>query len=181
MGQSGREHCGNAFRTSRPGGILVSLDAGAASEQAKKAPDGRQQGLGFSVRADVVAAAVTIAAALGGCSASEIVQNWTPDPVPDLAEPNYRRIVADNIKTVFPKEIEFGALEISGVRQVVHLKGPAWLTCLKVDAHGHPQHYAIFIQGNKIIDSRAGILLDQCHKAAYTPFEVSLPPKKSET
>ena len=67
------------------------------------------------------------------------------------------------------------------MRQVVHLKGPAWLTCLKLDAHGHPQHYAIFIQGNKIIDSRVGILLDQCHKAAYTPFEVSLPPKKSET
>jgi hypothetical protein len=137
--------------------------------------------LGFSVRAFAVAAVVTVAAILGGCSASEIVQNWMPGPVPDLAEPNYRRIVADNIKTVFPKEIEFGALEISGVRPVDHLKGPAWLTCLKLDAHGHPQHYAIFIQGNKIIDSRVGILLDQCHKAAYSPFEISLPEKKSET
>ena len=133
------------------------------------------------MRAFVVAATVTIAAILGGCSASEIVQNWTPGPVPDLSEPNYRRIVAENIKTVFPRDTEFGALEISGVRPVDHLKGPAWLTCLKLDAQGHPQHYAIFIQGNKIIDSRVGILLDQCHKAAYTPFEISLPSKKSET
>jgi hypothetical protein len=133
------------------------------------------------VRAFAVTAAVTVAAILGGCSASEIVQNWALDPVSDLAEPNYRRIVADNIKTVFPKDTELGVLEISGVRQVAHLKGPAWLTCLKLDVQGHPQHYAIFIQGNKIIDSRVGILLDQCHKAAYTPFEISLPPKKSET
>jgi hypothetical protein len=130
-----------------------------------------------AVRAYVVAVAV----GLGGCSASEIVQNWTPVPARDLSEPNYRRIIADNIKTVFPKDTELGALEISGVRPVDHLKGPAWLACLKLDAHGHPQHYAIFIQGNKIIDSRVGILLDQCHKAAYTPFEISLPPKKSET
>ena len=133
------------------------------------------------MRALVAAAAVTIAAILGGCSASEIVQNLTPGPAPDLAEPNYRRIIADNIKTVFPKDTEFGALEISGVRPVDHLKGPAWLACLKLDAHGHLQHYAIFIQSNKIIDSRLGILLDQCHKASYTPFEISLPPKKSET
>jgi len=124
---------------------------------------------------------VTAAVTLGGCSASEIVQSWAPGPVADLSQPNYRRIVADNIKTVFPNQTSLGTLEISGVRPVDHLKGPAWLTCLKLDAHGNPQHYAIFIQNDKIIDTRVGILLDQCHKEAYTPFEISSPPKKSET
>jgi hypothetical protein len=167
----------NAFSPRRAGGILAASGRGNRRDGEKNSPTVGKRGW-ESVRTSVVAAVVTIAAILGGCSASEIVQNWTPGPVPDLSEPNYRRIIADNIKTVFPNKNELGTLEISGVRQVAHLKGPAWLTCLKLDAHGHPQHYAIFIQGNKIIDTRVGILLDQCHKEAYTPFEISLPPKK---
>jgi hypothetical protein len=115
-----------------------------------------------------------LAMALGGCSASELVQNWSAAPIGDLSQPNYRRIVIDNIKTLFPKA-ELGELEISGVRMVDHLKGAAWLTCLKLDAHGKPQVYAIFIQDNTIIDQRAGVVIDQCHKETYTPLEMSPP------
>ena len=130
------------------------------------------------MRAYVLALAVT----LGGCSASDLVQNWTAPPVAaDLSQPNYRRVVADNIKTVFPKQAMLGELEISGVRPVDHLKGPAWLACLKLDARGNPQHYAIFIQGDKIIDFRAGIVIDQCHKETYTPFEIAPAAKKPGT
>jgi hypothetical protein len=96
------------------------------------------------VRARVLAFAVT----LGGCSGSELVQNLGA-PVSDLPQPDYRRIVAANIKAIFPAQAEVGDLEISGVRLVDHLKGPAWLTCVKVDAHGKPQQYAVFIQGDK--------------------------------
>ena len=102
-------------------------------------------------------------------------ESGPPAPAPDLSQPNYRRIVADNIKTIFPKPDPLGELEISGVRLVDHLKGPAWLTCLKLDAHGKPQHYAIFIQGDKIIDCRAGIVIDQCHKD-YVHAVRDLPP-----
>jgi hypothetical protein len=80
-----------------------------------------------------------LAAALAGCSASEVVQNLTPAAI-DLPQPNYRRVVADNVKAVIPNVGSVGDLEISGVRLVDHLKGPAWLTCLKVDAHGKPQN-----------------------------------------
>jgi hypothetical protein len=55
---------------------------------------------------------------------------------------------------------------------VDHLRGPAWLTCLKIDARGNPQHYAIFIQNDKVIDSRASVVMDQCQKEAYGPFEL---------
>src|SRR5262245_15873518 len=51
-----------------------------------------------ALRASVLATALMLA----GCSASEIVQNWTPPPAADLSEPNYRRVVADNVKTMFP-------------------------------------------------------------------------------
>jgi hypothetical protein len=117
------------------------------------------------------ACVAAVAAALAGCSVSGLVQDLIPPPAADLSQPNHRRVVADNIKTVFPNHDNLGALEISGVRQVDHFKGPAWLTCLKLDAHGTPQLYAIFIQGNRIVDTRAGIVIDQCHKEAYTPLD----------
>ena len=59
------------------------------------------------------------------------------------------------------------------LRMVEHLKGPAWLTCLKIDARGHPQLYAIFIQNGRVIDSRASVVVDQCQKESYDPFELS--------
>jgi hypothetical protein len=131
------------------------------------------------LRASLLALTVILA----GCSASEIVQNLPPPTMPpDLSQPNYRRVVADNMKKIFSDQALLGDVEISGVRMVDHLKGPAWLTCLKLDARGSPNHYAIFMQGEKIIDSRAGIVLDQCHKETYTPFEsFPLPAKKPET
>jgi hypothetical protein len=136
-----------------------------------------------AVRTCVLALAVI----LGGCSASELVQNWTTPPVADLSQPNYRRIVADNIKLIFPNQALLGELEISGVRMVDHLRGAAWLTCLKLDTHGNPQIYAIFIQNDKIIDQRAGVVMDQCHKESYVPLDIPAPtppaanPKKPAT
>src|SRR6266478_8186077 len=127
----------------------------------------------------VCAYLAALAVALAGCSASEVVQNLTPAAI-DLPQPNYRRVVADNVKAVIPNVGSVGDLEISGVRLVDHLKGPAWLTCLKFRAHvnpvggqsapnstatgdavvaplapssttsGNPQYHAIFIQGDKI-------------------------------
>src|SRR6516165_10957619 len=48
------------------------------------------------VRAYLVALAVT----LGGCSASEVVQNLPPAGAIDLPQPNYRRVVADNVRAI---------------------------------------------------------------------------------
>jgi hypothetical protein len=83
---------------------------------------------------------LAVALAVGGCSGSEIVQNLAPAVAPELAPPNYRRIVADNIKVIFPAQTSLGDVEISGVRPVDHLKGPAWVTCLKVVVRDTPQH-----------------------------------------
>jgi hypothetical protein len=161
-----------------------------------------------SLHLAVPAYLLTLAVTLAGCSASEVLQNWTSAPAtptaPDLSQPNYRRVVADNIRTIFPKVETLGDLEISGVRLVGHVKGPAWITCLKFRAQvdpvvgqsapnstqtgepvvaesaprsttsGNPQYYAIFIQGDKIIDSRGGVVIDQCYKETFQPFD--LPP-----
>ena len=96
-----------------------------------------------------------LAGLLCGCSASDLVENWSASPAPDLSQPNYRRIIADNIKTIFPKQDPIGDLEISGLRRVDHLRGPAWLACLKLNARSNPQLYAIFIRDSKIVDWRS--------------------------
>ena len=127
------------------------------------------------------ASVLVLAVMLSGCSASELVQNLPSAPVADLSQPNYRRIIAENIATIFPNQKTLGEVEISGIRPVDHLKGPSWLTCVRLDAHGIPQLFAIFIQGNKIIDSRAGVVMDQCHKETYTPLELTTAAKKPGT
>ena len=144
-----------------------------ATERKSGAMASHQGQLGRLAVCAYLAALVT---ALTGCSASEVVQNLTPATAIDLPQPNYRRVVADNVRAVIPNVGSVGDLEISGVRLVDHLKGPAWLTCLKVDAHGKPQNYALFIQGDKIIDSRIGIVIDQCCKQTFEPFDLSPPP-----
>src|SRR5947207_14950524 len=72
---------------------------------------------------------LALAVSLGSCSASGVVQNWTSAPesssAPDLSQPNYRRVVADNIKTILPNSASLGDLEISEVRRVDHVKGPS--------------------------------------------------------
>jgi hypothetical protein len=134
---------------------------------------GRQHGE-IAVRAHIL----VLVLMLGGCSSSsEIVLNWSGGPVPDLSEPDHRRVVAENIRKIFPNQTPNGEMHISGVRPVDHLKGPAWLTCLKIDNHTRPQYYAIFIQGAKIVDWRAALVIDQCYRDTYLPFEAAAPAK----
>jgi len=157
-----------------------------------------------AIRAYLLALTLT----LGDCSASELVQNWTSVPAAptstlDLSKPNYRRVVADNMKDIFRNAESLRDLEISEARPVDHVKGPAWITCLKFRVHvdqvvnqspstepvvgesssisnRSPQYYAIFIQDDKIIDSRLGVLLDQCRSQTFQPFDPSPPPPRKK-
>src|SRR5262249_14782920 len=157
----------NAFRAFRADGNLRS---GALGRKFDAMASHERQPTRLVVRAYLLALAVTLA----GCSASEVVQNL-PTAL-DLPQPNYRRVVADNVKAIISNVASVGDFELSGVRLADPLKGPAWLICLKVDAHGKPQNYALFIQGDKIIASRIGIVIDQCYKQTFEPSDLSPPP-----
>src|SRR6516165_5569018 len=111
---------------------------------------------------------------LAGCAAGDLTTALETHAPEDLSQPDYRRIVAENIGTIFPQTATPGALAISPVRPVDHLKGPAWLTCLRIYADSTPQEYALFIQGSSIIDQRAGVVMDGCKKQAYEPFDPTL-------
>src|SRR5262249_11289172 len=159
----------NAFRAFRADG---SLRSGAIGRKFDAMASRERQLDRLLVRAYLLALAVT----LGGCSASEVVQNLPPATALDLPQPNYRRVVADNVKAIIPNVASVGALEISGVRLVAHLKGPAWLTCLKVTAHGKPPNYALVSQSDKIMEWLTGTFTDQCYKQTFEPFAWSPPP-----
>ena len=107
---------------------------------------------------------------LAGCAAGDLTTALETHAPEDLSQPDYRRIVAENIGTIFPQTAALGALAISPVRPVDHLKGPAWLTCLRIYADSTPQEYALFIQGGSIIDQRTGVVMDGCKKQTYEPF-----------
>ena len=117
---------------------------------------------------------LALGVALAGCASGSVTQYLADPPLQgDLAEPNYRQIVADNIGSIFPNAVP-GTMEISGVRPVNHLRGPAWVTCLKLQAVDSTQEYAVFILGDKVIDARAGVAIDRCKQQAYEPFDPSM-------
>jgi hypothetical protein len=117
---------------------------------------------------------LALGVALAGCASGSVTQYLSDPPLQgDLAEPNYRQIVADNIGSIFPNAV-LGTMEISGVRPINHLRGPAWVTCLKLHAADSTQEYAVFIVGDKIIDARAGVAIDRCKQQAYEPFDPAM-------
>jgi hypothetical protein len=117
---------------------------------------------------------LALGVALAGCASGSVTQYLSDPPLQgDLAEPNYRQIVADNIGSIFPNAV-LGTMEISGVRPINHLRGPAWVTCLKLHAADSTQEYAVFILGDKIIDARAGVAIDRCKQQAYEPFDPAM-------
>jgi hypothetical protein len=109
--------------------------------------------------------------ALGACSISGLLPDWTS---PDAAgsEPAYRYIIATHIKDVVGESAQSGTFEIAGVKRIDSLKGASWQVCIKTQKFPLlPRYYAVFIQRDRIVDSRFSVLIDQCELESYTPFD----------
>jgi hypothetical protein len=109
--------------------------------------------------------------ALGGCSMSELLPRLTPE---DIAgpEPQYRFLIAGRIKSIVGDPAGL-LMQISTVRRADSLKGASWLACIKAQpfALALPHYYAVYIQQQRIVESRLSVLLDQCEIQTYTPFD----------
>ena len=108
---------------------------------------------------------------LNACSVSGLLPDWTS---PDVAgpEPAYRYIIATHLKEIVGDPAQSGTFEISDVRRVESIKGASWQACIRTHRLPLlPRYYAVFIQRERIADSRVSVLIDQCEMQTYTPFD----------
>jgi hypothetical protein len=130
----------------------------------------------------ISALALMLCLGLAACSVSGLLPDWMS---PDVAgpEPAYRYIIATHLREVVGEPSQSGTFEISAVRRVESLKGASWQACVKTQKFPLlPRYYAVFIQRERIADSRVSVLIDQCELQSYTPFdwiaEGSAPPAR---
>ena len=108
---------------------------------------------------------------LGACSISGLLPDWTS---PEVAgpEPAYRFIIANNRVVIVATPSGAGTFEISGLRRVDSLKGASWLVCLRTESVPQlPRYYAVFLQKERVVDSRLSVLIDQCELQTYSSFD----------
>jgi hypothetical protein len=116
--------------------------------------------------------------ALGGCAVPDSILEGVTDSAAGPEPVNYRFIVANGLNSIIgPRNIENRLLEISAPRRIDAVKGAVWVVCVK--ALRYPSrlprgYYAVFIQREKIVDSRISVGLDQCEAQPYSPFEWSV-------
>jgi hypothetical protein len=124
---------------------------------------------GLAIRA--LPLVVIVATPLAACSVSSLLPDWSS---PDVAgpEPAYRYVIATHIRQVVGEPTDSGTFEISSVRRVDAIKGASWQACIRTQKFPLlPQYYAVFIQRDRIVDSRVSVLIDQCEMETYTPFD----------
>jgi hypothetical protein len=110
-----------------------------------------------------------LASMVGGCSISEFLPNWSAEGVAGPV-PAYRTIIAQRVNSIVG-ESSPGRVRISDARRVDSLKGASWLVCLEVGTAPLPRYYAVFIQRERIVDSRLSVVIDQCEQQGYAAFD----------
>jgi hypothetical protein len=89
----------------------------------------------------------------------------------DGPDPSYQRVVATHLRQVLKNYSAYDSFEISDPRWVHSIKGWTWLTCVRFREQGRVRSYALFLDGNKIIDDRFAVQTDSYDLQTYYPFE----------
>jgi hypothetical protein len=112
---------------------------------------------------------------VGGCSVSGMIPDWLSDDVAGPEPINYRFIVANGLGGIMGgKDAESRFLEISSPRRADMTKGATWMVCVKVLSYPSQStraYYAVFIQRDKIVESRTSLAIDLCESQSFTPFD----------
>jgi hypothetical protein len=128
-------------------------------------------------------ASVTLSAC---ASNSAVVEQTSAGPAPRAAS-----IIANNLgpkpntdyhstvptRLIVPADKRVDHVEMSDLLRPLRtdLYGWAWQTCIRADVEGLPHAYAVFIEGDRVVDSRMALALDQCDQGHYTPLPVVRP------
>ena len=117
---------------------------------------------------------IAIVLLLAGCSLSGSLAPRRGEEPPGPSPP-YRKLVTAGLAGIVGDPKKAGKLQISGLRQVESVKGPAWLTCIRAapGPNSVPRYYAILIQNEKIFESRLSIQTDRCEEQSFEPFHAT--------
>jgi hypothetical protein len=113
--------------------------------------------------------ALLLGSMAGGCSISEFLPNWSGEGIAGPA-PAYRTIIAPQVNGIVGKS-GTERIRISEARRADSLKGASWLVCLEVESSPLLRYYAVFIQRDRIVDSRLSVVIDQCEQQPYAAFD----------
>jgi hypothetical protein len=109
-----------------------------------------------------------LSAALSRCAGLAASNAEMPVTGPD---PSYRTVVMTHLKQVLKNYSVYNTFEISDPRWVHSIKGWTWLTCVRFRDQDREYSYALFSDGNRIVDDRFAVQIDNCDLQTYHPFE----------
>src|SRR5581483_11264848 len=112
--------------------------------------------------------AIALCLALAGCS--ELATGGVA--AAPATQPNYVPVAASYLRGALKDRTFFGDFKISRLRWVDTIKGWNWVACVQFQDHGHPRLYAIFIEGDAVVDARYAVETDGCEAQAYTQFDL---------
>jgi hypothetical protein len=129
-----------------------------------------------------------LSAALRGSAGFAASNSEVPVTGPD---PSYRKVVATHLKKVLKDPLAYDSFEISDPRWVSSINGWTWLICVRFREPAKPEaeqiglennpnyhsqdrmhSYALFLDGDKIVDDRFPVQTDSCYLQTYYPFEL---------
>jgi hypothetical protein len=123
----------------------------------------------YAKRAILRAGLALMLMTLPGCS--ELAQSGET-PAPTGTQPPFVSLAATHLQSVLKDRASYDDFEISGLRWVHSITGWSWLACVHFHDHGHLRTYALFIQGNAVVDGRFAVETDACEAQTYTQFDV---------
>ena len=122
-----------------------------------------------------------VALALGACGFAdmraplpEFMRAKTPDPIPPEPPPDLKRLMHENLESVFTAASQPARVRVSAPRR--EPTGLNWTACVRADLNsvmGKPlgtQTYRVTINGNAIIDRRRVEDDDNCASETYEPI-----------
>jgi hypothetical protein len=112
------------------------------------------------------AALVTAAVLLAACSALPLSESAAPAAAPV----NYGVLVGNTLKG-FKGYPGYSNFEISPPRRVHATTGWNWLTCVRYFERAQRRTYVFFMDNSTIVNSRYGVITDQCGPQQYWPFD----------
>ena len=86
----------------------------------------------------------------------------------------YRQIAADTLPGVL-KGISLGGAWISELSRSTGSQSGDWTACIKTNASGRTEYFAIFYMDGKYLDVRRAVMTDNCEVGVYGPLPIKPP------